>query len=95
MLIIPAGTAYLLSDRLSRMILVSIVVGVLSSVIGYYSAAILDASISGCMVGSAAILFGLAFLFPQSHGLVRNMLKLEKIKGDTCLNSPFLQAPCR
>ncbi|ASS94948.1 metal ABC transporter permease [Peribacillus simplex] len=80
MLIIPAATAYLLSDRLSRMILVSIGVGVLSSVIGYYSATILDASISGCMVGSAAILFGLAFLFSPSHGLVSRLLKRRKSK---------------
>ncbi|WP_342614780.1 metal ABC transporter permease [Peribacillus frigoritolerans] len=80
MLIIPAATAYLLSDRLSRMIWVSIGVGVLSSVIGYFSATILDASISGCMVGSAAILFGLAFLFSSSHGLVSRLLKRRKSK---------------
>lgn len=80
MLIIPAATAYLLSDRLSRMILVSIGVGMLSSIIGYYSATIMDASISGCMVGSAAILFGLAFLFSPSHGLVSRFLKRRKSK---------------
>ncbi|MED3889065.1 metal ABC transporter permease [Peribacillus frigoritolerans] len=80
MLIIPAATAYLLSDRLSRMILVSIGVGVLSSVIGYYSATILDASISGCMVGAAAILFGLAFLFSPGNGLVSLFLKRRKSK---------------
>ncbi|MFD4930667.1 metal ABC transporter permease [Peribacillus butanolivorans] len=75
MLIIPAATAYLLSDRLSRMILVSIGVGILSSIIGYFSATVLDASISGCMVGAAALLFGLAFLFSPSHGLVSRFLK--------------------
>ncbi|WP_285768282.1 metal ABC transporter permease [Peribacillus sp. SI8-4] len=80
MLIIPAATAYLLSDRLSGMIKVSIVVGVLSSVIGYYSATILDASISGCMVGSAASLFCLAFLFSPTHGLVSRLLKRRKSK---------------
>ncbi|MFD9625920.1 metal ABC transporter permease [Peribacillus muralis] len=80
MLIIPAATAYLLSDRLSGMIVVSIVVGVLSSVMGYYSATIMDASISGCMVGSAAILFGLTFLFSPNHGLVSRFLKRRKSK---------------
>ncbi|WP_057912088.1 metal ABC transporter permease [Peribacillus muralis] len=80
MLIIPAATAYLLSDRLSGMIVVSIVVGVLSSVTGYYSATIMDASISGCMVGSAAILFGLTFLFSPNHGLVSRFLKRRKSK---------------
>ncbi|WP_340372383.1 metal ABC transporter permease [Peribacillus sp. FSL E2-0218] len=81
MLIIPAATAYLLSECLSGMIKVSIVIGVLSSVIGYYSATILDASISGCMVGAAASLFGLAFLFSPSHGLVSRLLKRRKSKG--------------
>ncbi|MGE6379335.1 metal ABC transporter permease [Peribacillus muralis] len=80
MLIIPAATAYLLSDRLSGMIKVSIVIGVLSSIIGYYSATILDASISGCMVSAAASLFGLAFLFSPSHGLVSRFLKRRKSK---------------
>ncbi|AOH56999.1 iron ABC transporter [Peribacillus muralis] len=80
MLIIPAATAYLLSDRLSGMIKVSIVIGVLSSIIGYYSATILDASISGCMVSAAASLFGLAFLFSPSHGLVSRFLKRRRSK---------------
>lgn len=79
MLIIPAATAYLLSDRLSRMILVSIGVGILSSVIGYYSATFLDASISGCMVGAAAFLFGLAFLFSPSNGVITRLLKRSRL----------------
>lgn len=80
MLIIPAATAYLLSDRLSRMILVSIGVGISSSVIGYYSATFLDASISGCMVGAAAFLFGSAFLFSPSNGVVTRLLKRSRAR---------------
>ncbi|MFJ7676606.1 metal ABC transporter permease [Peribacillus sp. NPDC097198] len=80
MLIIPAATAYLLSDRLSRMIVVSIGVGVLSSVIGYYSATFLDASISGCMVGSAAFLFGLAFLFSPINGVATRFIKRRRAR---------------
>ncbi|USK69820.1 metal ABC transporter permease [Peribacillus asahii] len=70
MLIIPAATAYLLTDQLHRMIIISMVVGILSSVVGYYAATALDASISGCMVCAAALFFTLAFLFSPSHGLI-------------------------
>ena len=80
MLIIPAATAYLLSDRLSRMIVVSIGVGILSSVIGYYSATLLDASISGCMVGSAAFLFGFAFLFSPINGVATRFIKRRRVR---------------
>ncbi|MGE7778485.1 metal ABC transporter permease [Peribacillus sp. NPDC097264] len=80
MLIIPAATAYLLSDRLSWMIVVSIGVGILSSVIGYYSATFLDASISGCMVGSAAFLFGLAFLFSPINGVATRFIKRRRAR---------------
>lgn len=80
MLIIPAATAYLLSERLSRMIIVSIGIGILSSIIGYYSATILDASISGCMVGAAASLFALAFLFSPSNGVISRLLKQRRAK---------------
>lgn len=70
MLIIPAATAYLLTDQLYRMIVISMIVGILSSVLGYYVATVLDASISGCMVCAAALFFTLAFLFSPSHGLI-------------------------
>lgn len=80
MLIIPAATAYLLSERLSRMIIVSIGIGILSSIIGYYSATILDASISGCMVGAAASLFALAFLFSPSNGVISRLLKQRRAR---------------
>jgi len=70
MLIIPAATAYLLTDQLHRMIIISMVMGILSSVVGYYVATALDASISGCMVCAAALFFALAFLFSPSHGLI-------------------------
>ncbi|HET7817760.1 MAG TPA: metal ABC transporter permease [Bacteroidia bacterium] len=70
MLIIPAATAYLLTDQLHRMIIISMVMGILSSVVGYYVATALDASISGCMVCAAALFFTLAFLFSPSHGLI-------------------------
>ncbi|RED57205.1 metal ABC transporter permease [Cohnella lupini] len=75
LLIVPPATAYLLTDRLGTMIGLSLVIGVISSIAGYYTAAVLDASIAGCMVCVAGVLFLLAFLFSPSHGLVVRKLR--------------------
>ncbi len=66
MLIVPSATAYLLTDRLERMLLISVVVGVLSSILGYGFALLFDASIAGSMTVAAGGLFTLAFLFSRS-----------------------------
>lgn len=79
MLIIPAATAYLLTDRLGRMIMLSVGVGILSVFGGYGAAVMLDASIAGCIVCAAAVLFALAFLFSPSHGIVAKKLRLRKL----------------
>ncbi|GMX61497.1 manganese ABC transporter permease MntD [Paenibacillus elgii] len=70
MLVVPAATAYLLTEKLSRMILYSMGVGVLSAVLGYLAAVLLDASIAGCMIVAAGVLFILALLFSPTHGVV-------------------------
>jgi len=75
LLIIPASTAYLLTDRLSAMLFISVAVGVASTFLGYGVSVLLDASIAGCMVCAAGLLFVLAFLFSPSHGLVVRKLR--------------------
>lgn len=79
LLIIPASTAYLLTDRLGIMIVLSVAVGIASTFIGYGAAVVLDASIAGCMVCAASLLFIIAFLFSPSHGIVIKKLRLRKL----------------
>lgn len=62
MLIVPAATGYLLTERLSVMIMISLIVGALSSVFGYYTAVVLDVSIAGCMVAVSGLIFGRVFV---------------------------------
>lgn len=83
MLIVPASTAYLLTDRLSRMLLYSVLIGALSSAGGYYFAKWLDASIAGSMITVAGLLFLLAFLFSPLHGLVARFSKRRRMKSMT------------
>lgn len=75
MLIVPASTAYLLTDRLGTMIVLSVAVGIASTFLGYGASIWLDASIAGCMVCAAGVLFIAAFLFSPTHGLVSRKLR--------------------
>jgi manganese/zinc/iron transport system permease protein len=70
LLIVPAATAYLLTDRLPVMLGLAGLAGALSGIGGYGLATLLDASISGSMATVAGLLFGLAVLASPSQGLV-------------------------
>lgn len=70
MLIIPPATAYLLTEKLSVMIFLSMLIGVGSAIGGYWIAFMLDASIAGCMITVAGLFFILALLFSPHHGVI-------------------------
>lgn len=70
LMITPPATAYLLTDRLSIMLLLSAFIGVLSALSGYWLAHLLDASIAGSMATMTGIFFALAFLFAPYRGLI-------------------------
>lgn len=77
MLIVPAATAHLLTDRLDWMLGISLVVGALAAVTGHLSALLLpgwlhfdSTSTSGMMAVMAGVLFTLALLFAPRHGVL-------------------------
>ncbi|CAM4287031.1 metal ABC transporter permease [Paenibacillus alkaliterrae] len=75
MLITPAAAAYLWTDRLSIMLLLSGSFGVLSAIMGYYIAAWLDTSISGSMAFSTGIVFMISFLCSPKHGILAKSIR--------------------
>jgi len=75
LMIAPPAAAYLLTDRLLRVIVLSALIGVLSAVCGFYFALWIDASISGSMALMAGFFFLLAFLFAPDRGLVAALLR--------------------
>lgn len=81
MIVGPAATAYLLTDRLERMVAIAIGVGVASAVLGVQLARVLDASIAGCIAVAVGILFTLAWCFSPSHGWVLRAWRLKRM-GD-------------
>ncbi|MCS7460251.1 metal ABC transporter permease [Paenibacillus doosanensis] len=84
MLVVPAATAYLLTERLGSMIGCSMAVGIVSAVAGYYASMLLDASIAGCMISIAGVLFVLALLFSPTHGVLwRKLRQRRSLSGKT------------
>lgn len=83
MLIAPGATAYLLTDRLERMLGLSVVIGVASALLGYAAAVWLDVSISGSMASAAGILFALALLSSPKYGILTRALRVRPSPFDT------------
>ena len=75
MLITPAAAAYLWTDRLSIMFVLSGAFGVISAVLGYYVATWLDTSISGSMAFATGIVFMISFLCSPTHGLLSRFIR--------------------
>lgn len=69
--IIPPATAYLLTDNLKKMIILSCLIGVFCAATGYFLAAYINGSIAGAMATVAGIFFTLVFLFKNRSGLFR------------------------
>src|SRR5690625_6182319 len=70
LLVIPASTAYLLTERLTTMTLLSAALGALASVVGMAFSYTFNIPSGATIVLASAVLFALAFLFAPRHGLV-------------------------
>ena len=74
LLIVPAATARMLTDRMLSMVVVTLLVGSISAVGGYGSAVALDASIAGARGMVATALFAVALLLAPRYGVVARAL---------------------
>ena len=75
LLIVPAATAYLLTDRLWVMVAVTVAIGWLSAVAGHTTAMRLDASIAGAMGLVAACCFAAALIASPRYGLLARLIE--------------------
>ncbi len=85
LMIVPAATAYLLTENLKRMILLSVVFGIVSALSGYWLAHLLDASIAGSMASMLGIIFLLTFIFAPAKGLVSVLFRQHQQKREFSL----------
>lgn len=77
LMVAPALSAHLLSKRLSIMLLVALLYGVINSVLGYYVAIYFNVSISGTIAFAGFVTFLLTLLFAP-NGLIGKRFKWAK-----------------
>ena len=75
MVVTPGATAYLLSDRFPRLVVLSIVIGTATSFIGAYVSYFLDGATGGIIVSLQTLIFLSAFVFAPKHGLLASKRK--------------------
>lgn len=78
MLITPAATAYLLTDRLWVMIYLSAGFGVIASILGLYLSFTYNLSSGAAIVLVSTLMFLIVFLFSPNHGFIRKIIKTRK-----------------
>jgi manganese/zinc/iron transport system permease protein len=80
--IVPPATAYLLTDKLWRMLVYGVVISVGSSLLGYILAVALDVSIGGMMVCVSGAFLLLAVLFSPSYGIIAQTIRRNSQRRD-------------
>ena len=70
MVVTPGATAYLLTDRFGRLVVIAVAIGTLSSLVGAYISLFLDGATGGVIVCLQTAVFLLAFVFAPKHGLL-------------------------
>ncbi len=78
MLITPAATAYLLTDRLSVMVFLAAAIGASASVIGLYFSFTYNLASGATIVLAATAIFIIAFLFSPKQGVIGRKLSAKK-----------------
>ncbi|HIG84916.1 MAG TPA: ABC transporter [Verrucomicrobia bacterium] len=94
MLITPAATAYLLVDRMHRMLWIAMGVGMLSAVIGVFLSFLGSNLPTGpFMVLSASSIFTMAYLFSPKYGRftkwLRHRARVKKVREENSLKSIY------
>jgi len=83
MVVTPGATAYLLTDRFPRLIVISVAIGSVTSFVGAYASYFLDGATGGIIVVAQTLIFLVAFVFAPKHGLLaaRRRARLELEAG--------------
>ncbi len=83
MVVTPGATAYLLTDRFERLILMSLIIGAATSFVGAYLSYFLDGATGGVIVVLQTAIFLAAFVFAPQHGLLASRAKARKALEET------------
>ncbi|RDV01373.1 metal ABC transporter permease [Undibacter mobilis] len=81
MVVTPGATAYLLTDRFGRLIIISVALGVTTSFTGAYISYFLDGATGGVIVCLQTLLFLIAFFLAPKHGVLAARRRIEAIEA--------------
>ncbi len=79
MVVTPGATAYLLTDRFERLLIVSVAIGAATSFLGAYASYFLNGATGGVIVCLQTLLFLAAFLLAPKHGLLAHKRKARAV----------------
>jgi manganese/iron transport system permease protein len=90
MVVTPGATAYLLTDRFGRLIIISVALGVTTSFFGAYISYFVDGATGGVIVVLQTLLFLAAFFLAPKHGLIaarrRRLAGIESVAASIRIN---------
>ena len=70
LVVTPGATAYLLTDRFPRLLMIAVAIGSITSFLGAWSSYFLDGATGGVIVVAQTLVFLLAFTFAPKHGVL-------------------------
>lgn len=84
LVVTPGATAWLLTDRFPRLLMIAVVIGSLTSFLDAWLSYWLDGATGGIIVVMQTLLFITAFIFAPKHGLLANRRRARLQKEPTC-----------
>lgn len=82
MVVTPGATAYLLTDRFPRLLMLSVAIGSITSFSGAYLSFFLDGATGGLIVCLQTLIFLVAFVFAPKHGYLSARRRAAKVLED-------------
>ena len=79
MVVTPGATAYLLTDRFPRLLMLSVAIGSITSFVGAYLSFFLDGATGGLIVCLQTLIFLVAFVFARKHGYLSARRRAAKV----------------
>lgn len=83
MVVTPGATAYLLTDRFQRLLVIAVAIGALTSFVGAYLSFFLDGATGGVIVTLQTLIFLAAFYFAPKHGVLATRRKAAALEGQS------------
>ena len=80
MVVTPGATAYLLTDRFGRLLVIAVSMGTVTSFVGAYISYFLDGATGGVIVVLQTLLFLAAFVFAPRHGILAQRRTIASVR---------------